>query len=55
MPRSDFPLEATWSKNDKFSHERPIPYVSHLSQSGLLTIQWDREMQLSSNLTEISS
>lgn len=42
---SGLSLDASLSQNEEFSKEKPIPYVSLLSPSGLMTIKWDREMQ----------
>ena len=38
---------------ESFSPERPIPYVKGLNETGVLTIEWDREIREISDLEQI--
>ena len=36
-----------------FNRNQPIPYVQSLSETGILTIKWDREMQQITDVTSV--
>ena len=48
-------IRDAWEPPKTFDPEKPVPYVHSMTQTGVLTVRWDRKMQKSENITTLTT
>ena len=47
-------IRDAWEPAEPFDPEKPVPHIDSMSQTGILTVRWDRKMQKPDNITELA-